>query len=138
MKTSLHHKGTQPSTSTGQERLLELPTGAIQLDVSGRSLHRLTGTGFDQEPRCKQIAGENFFHEHWSDTQLAYLEQVYLDGVRDGELYHFVDVEVGAQPDTREMTLFLYYHASSGQGWLFIEPHSMACDAPPTRYRRAA
>ena len=100
--------------------------GATQLDRKGRALHRLVAGGFAQEPRCIQMAGRSFFEEHLKGTALEYLEEVYLEGVRQGELYHFVDVQVRRGDEDHELTLFLYYHATSGQGWLFIEPHSEA------------
>ncbi len=129
----------QASAAHGTDSLIErLPIGATQLDAHGRILHHMTSQGFDQEPRCVQMAGESFFEKYCHGTPLAHLSEVYQEGVQSGELYHFVDVSVGRGSGARELTLFLYYHAPTAQGWIFVEPHSEEATTLMTRIREAA
>lgn len=105
-------------------RLRHLPLGALQLDGDGRILRRHSRAGHPIDGLGPRLAGRSFFEHYLADTPLEGLEEVYRGGVQQGELYHFVDLSLKEEDDARELTLFLYYHAATGQGWVFIEPHA--------------
>ncbi len=131
MRTSLHNnqepaRRERPVANLVTTDLSNLPVGATRLDIHGCVVHRVSGAGYSEEPRCAQMAGENFFQSYCYGTPLADLERVYDRGVQRGELYHFVDITIGLGPEARELTLFLYFHAATAQGWVFIEPSNAA------------
>jgi hypothetical protein len=132
-----HTTTKAPQASPLRHKLETLPTGAIQLDTSGHILHRMTSHGFAEEPRCTQVAGESVFEMYFEGTPLAYLTLVYQEGVRLGELYHFVDVTIGEGTTARDLTVFLYYHAATNQGWIFIEPHADTVETTTTMNKAA-
>jgi hypothetical protein len=35
-----------------------------------------------------------------------------------------VDITIGESKLTRSLTLFIYYHAATAQGWIFVEPRN--------------
>jgi hypothetical protein len=117
-------QSSRPTTNLATTDLTKLPFGATRLDLRGRILHRVEGSGYAEEPRCNQMAGENFFQEYCYGTPLADLEHIYDRGVERGELYHFVDITIGTGPTALMLTLFLYYHSITAQGWVFVEPRN--------------
>ena len=127
MRTSLKNNKITKKASQGSSNeinLSNLPVGATRLDPEGRIVHRVNGPGYSEEPRCIQMAGENFFNEYCQGTPLEHLRGIFEDGVKRGELYHFVDITIAQGEASRDLTLFLYYHASTAQGWVFVEPRN--------------
>lgn len=112
------------STLGAVPQVQSLPIGALELDSRGRILDRMPKAGQSRQTDSLQLAGKNFFEEYCRVPALEALGEIYLRGVLRGELYHFVDLRVTTGHDSREVTLFLYYHLSTGQGWAFVEPHS--------------
>ncbi len=105
-------------------RLRHLPLGALQLDSAGRILRRHSRAGHSLDKLGPRVAGRSFFEHYLADTPLDGLAEVYHEGVRRGELYHFIDLSLKEDGHERDLTLFLYYHSATQQGWIFIEPHA--------------
>lgn len=115
----------------------QLPLGALPLDSRGRVLpgHGSKSRGSEVPGVC--LTGLDFFEHHLGGPRGAELREVYLSGVRNGRLYHFVDLG-GPEAFGPPVTLFLYYHQATQQGWVFIERRLEATTATPHAHRAAA
>lgn len=122
---TLDHDALRLSPEDGAySRLRHLPLGALQLDAQGRILSRHSRAGHSLDQLGPRIAGRSFFAHYLAGTPLAGLAELYHEGVQNGELYHFIDVTLEEEGHQRDLTLFLYYHSATQQGWVFIEPHA--------------
>jgi hypothetical protein len=115
----------RPQGRTTPPPAVTLSHGALRLDRSGRVLYRLSPCGARLEARPAGLQRRSFFEEHLSARPADHLLGIYLEGVRRGRLYHFEDLDaVGT--DGRALTLFLYFHAPTEQGWAFLEPRPVS------------
>ncbi len=95
---------------------------ALQLDRQGRVLHQVLTKDSGMDGTFCSMATDEFFTDHVNASQREELGELYREGVRQGELYHFVDVTVKTREGSVEVTLLLYYHEPTRQGWVFAEP----------------
>ena len=103
----------KPTTKTIANPLAQRQ--ALPLDGKGRIQNGLgDGTG--------SKLGGSFFMDHLDASQQEHIGEIYLEGVEEGELYRFVDTTISTQDGPLDVSLLLYYHADTQQGWIFIEP----------------
>ena len=48
--------------------------------------------------------------------------------MRAGQLYQFVDTTVETCQGPQSLTLLLYFHAATQQGWIFVESKNMLAE----------
>jgi hypothetical protein len=125
MTTTLTTRTLSPSPAPTAATPLDLPLGAMRLDPRGRVLHHVAPGGARLDAPPPRLAGRSFFEHYLAGTPFAHLAEVYRSGVNRGALYHFVDVGC----TSGELTLFLYFHAPTQQGWAFIERRMETGDA---------
>lgn len=113
---------TARATQTSQTVNNPLLDGcALQLDARGRILRKVINQEnlFNSEDGLRM--SDEKFSNYIDPAHREAVEAMYLDGVRRGQLYRFIDTTIETSTGPEEVTLLLYFHPMTHQGWLFVE-----------------
>lgn len=104
----------------GPEQLDRLPFGAIKLDRDGTVISynatesELTG----RDP--KRVIGRNFFRDVAPCTNVRSFAGRYREGVERGDLHESFRYVFDFRMAPRDVVITLFFHPSSGFGWVFV------------------
>jgi photoactive yellow protein len=106
--------------SMTEDRLDQLPFGAIQLDTDGRILsfnhheERLTGR------KAENVVGKNFFEEVAPCTNVQDFAGRFREGVEQGKLHTVFPYRFDFEMDPRNVWVTLFYSDGTGTAWVFV------------------
>jgi len=103
-----------------EEKLNELPFGAIRLDKEGRilSFNKYEADLTGRDPN--RVVGRNFFTEVAPCTNVKSFAGRYREGVEKGEVHVVFPYKFDFKMAPRDVTVTLFYSNSTEQGWVFV------------------
>ncbi len=94
---------------------------ALKLDARGRIRFPVVREETHFKIFGGRRASETKFTQYLDPADREHIEAIYLEGIRDGQLYRFVDTAIDTKGGPQAVTLLLYYHPTTDQAWLFVE-----------------
>jgi len=103
-----------------EEKLNDLPFGAIRLDEQGTilSFNKYEADLTGRDP--KRVIGKNFFTEVAPCTNVQSFAGRYREGVAKGELHAVFPYKFDFKMSPRDVTITLFYSRNTRQGWVFV------------------
>jgi photoactive yellow protein len=103
-----------------EEKLNELPFGAIRLDKEGRimSFNKYEADLTGRDPN--RVVGKNFFTQVAPCTNVKAFAGRYREGVEKGNLHAFFPYRFDFEMAPRDVTVTLFYSRNTEQGWVFV------------------
>lgn len=103
-----------------EERLNDLPFGAIRLDKDGniQSFNKYEADLTGRDP--KRVIGKNFFTQVAPCTNVQAFAGRYREGVQKGELHAVFPYKFDFEMAPRDVTVTLFYSRNTEQGWVFV------------------
>jgi photoactive yellow protein len=103
-----------------EEKLNELPFGAIRLDKEGRimSFNKYEADLTGRDPN--RVVGKNFFTQVAPCTNVKAFAGRYREGVEKGNLHAVFPYRFDFEMAPRDVTVTLFYSRNTEQGWVFV------------------
>lgn len=103
-----------------EEKLNDLPFGAIRLDKDGNilSFNKYEANLTGRDP--KRVIGKNFFRQVAPCTNVQAFAGRYREGVEKGDLHVVFPYKFDFEMAPRDVTVTLFYSKNTGQGWVFV------------------
>ena len=118
--TTLNLHEIEKVNTLPEEKLNELPFGAIRLDKDGTilSFNKYEADLTGRDPN--RVIGKNFFAQVAPCTNVQSFAGRYREGVARGELHAVFPYKFDFKMAPRDVTVTLFYSRNTEQGWVFV------------------